>query len=213
MLRESSSTTIETTSAGDIALITNCAELSSHRMMSTRSPASSLDTACTRDPRMPTQAPTASMRLSLLRTAIFARRPGSRAAPRISIRPWPTSGTSILNSSTRNCGDVRVMNNCGPRGSERTSVSSALILSCGRTGSRGTIWSRATKPSALPPRSMYTPFRSTRLTRPESSSPSRSWYSSTTCSRSASRTFCTMTCLAVWAAMRPNSTESMGTST
>jgi hypothetical protein len=77
----SSSTTIDSTSAGDIALITNCAGFSSQRMMSTRSPASSLDTACTREPRMPTQAPTGSMRLSLLRTAILARRPGSRARP------------------------------------------------------------------------------------------------------------------------------------
>ena len=110
MLCESSSTTIDTTSAGDIALTTNCAGLSSHRMMSTRSPASSFDTACTREPRMPTQAPTGSIRLSLLLTAIFARSPGSRAAPRMSISPWPTSGTSILNSSIRNWGDVRVMN-------------------------------------------------------------------------------------------------------
>ena len=181
--------------------------------MSTRSPASSFDTACTREPRMPTHAPTASIRLSLLLTAILARSPGSLAAPRISMSPCPTSGTSILKSSIRNCGDVRVMNNCGPRGSGRTSVSSALMRSCGRTGSRGTICSRGTKPSALPPRSMNTPFRSTRLTRPDSISPSRPVNSSTTCSRSASRTFCTMTCFAVCAAMRPNSTGSIGTST
>ena len=49
-------------------------------------------TACTREPRMPTQAPTGSMRGSLLFTAILARTPGSRAAPRMLIRPWPTSG-------------------------------------------------------------------------------------------------------------------------
>jgi hypothetical protein len=36
-----------------------------HRMMSTRSPASSCVTACTREPRMPTQVPTGSMRWSL----------------------------------------------------------------------------------------------------------------------------------------------------
>src|SRR5690242_21529766 len=35
------------------------------RSMSTRSPESSLDTAWTREPRMPTQAPTGSMRESL----------------------------------------------------------------------------------------------------------------------------------------------------
>ena len=101
---ESSSTTIDTTSAGAIALMTNCAGFSSYGMMSTRSPAISLDTACTREPRMPTHAPTGSMRLSLLFTAILARTPGSRAAPRIWIRPWPTSGTSSLNSSIRNSG-------------------------------------------------------------------------------------------------------------
>jgi hypothetical protein len=45
-----------------MALMTNCAGLSSCGMMSTRSPAISFDTACTREPRMPTQAPTGSMR-------------------------------------------------------------------------------------------------------------------------------------------------------
>ena len=107
MLCESSSTTIDITSAGDIALMTNCAGLSSYGMMSTRSPAISFETACTREPRMPTHAPTGSMRGSLLRTAILARTPASRAAPRIWIRPWPTSGTSSLNSSIRNSGAVR----------------------------------------------------------------------------------------------------------
>jgi hypothetical protein len=59
---DSSSTTIELTSAGAIALMTNCAGLSSYGMMSTRSPAISFETACTREPRMPTHAPTGSMR-------------------------------------------------------------------------------------------------------------------------------------------------------
>src|ERR1700749_3735609 len=69
---ESSSTSMGVTSAGAMALITNCALLSIYGMMSTRSPAISLDTACTREPRMPTHAPTGSMRGSLLRTGIFA---------------------------------------------------------------------------------------------------------------------------------------------
>ena len=118
----SSSTTIDCTSAGASALITNCAGLSSHGMMSTRSPAISLDTACTREPRMPTQVPTGSMRGSLVLTAILARMPGSRAAALISIRPSPISGTSSSNSSIRNSGAVRERNNCGPRGSARTSL-------------------------------------------------------------------------------------------
>ena len=46
---------------------------------------------------------------------------------------------------------------------------------------------------------------STRLTTPLTISPMRSLYSSYCRSRSASRTFWTMTCLADWAAMRPKS--------
>ena len=61
--------------------MTNCAGWSDHWMMSTRSPASSFDTACTREPRMPTQAPMGSMRGSLELTAILARSPASREAP------------------------------------------------------------------------------------------------------------------------------------
>src|SRR5690606_30911387 len=72
-----------------------------HTMMSMRSPDSSFETACTREPRMPTQAPTGSMRWSFDFTAILARWPGSRAAPMISMRPWPISGTSMVNSSSR----------------------------------------------------------------------------------------------------------------
>jgi hypothetical protein len=121
MLRASSSMTMEMTSAGDMALMTNWAGFSSQRMMSTRSPLSSLETACTREPRMPTQAPTGSMRGSLVRTAILARRPGSRAAATISMVPSPTSGTSSLNSSISSCGAVRLTNSCGPLSSERTS--------------------------------------------------------------------------------------------
>ena len=44
-------------------------------------------TACTREPRMPTQAPTGSMELSRLTTAILARLPQSRATPLISMMP------------------------------------------------------------------------------------------------------------------------------
>ena len=57
------------------------------------------------------------------------------------------------------------------------------------------------------------PLRSTRLTTPLTSVPTRSLYASTTCARSASRTFCTMTCFACWAAMRPKATDSIGCST
>src|SRR5216117_1612558 len=67
----SSSTTIEDTSAGARAPITNCAGSADHSTMSTRSPASSCVTACTREPRMPTQVPIGSMRLSLVKIAVF----------------------------------------------------------------------------------------------------------------------------------------------
>src|SRR5881409_2981652 len=55
--------------------------------MSILSPRSSCTTACTRVPRMPTQAPTGSTSRSLEVTAIFARPPGSRAAPFTSTMP------------------------------------------------------------------------------------------------------------------------------
>ena len=72
----SSSTTMELTLAGASAPITNCAGSSDHSTMSTRSPASSLVTALTREPRTPTQVPMGSTRLSCETTAILAREPG-----------------------------------------------------------------------------------------------------------------------------------------
>ena len=56
-------------------------------MMSIFSPCSSPTTACTRWPRMPTQAPTGSIEESLEMTAILARQPGSRATDLISTMP------------------------------------------------------------------------------------------------------------------------------
>jgi len=55
------------------------------------------------------------------------------------------------------------------------------------------------------PRSTTVPLHSTRFTTPWTIWPTRSLNSSNWCSRSASRTFCTITCLAVCAAMRPKS--------
>src|ERR1700760_3999520 len=71
--------------------------------------------------------------------------------------------------------------------------------------SRGIISSRRTTPSALP-RSTTPEPNSLRLTWPWTISPMRSLYSSYWRSRSASRTFCTITCLAFWALMRLKST-------
>jgi hypothetical protein len=58
-----------------------------HGMMSIFSPCSSWTTAWTRLPRMPTQAPTGSIEVSLEITAILAREPGSRATDLISMMP------------------------------------------------------------------------------------------------------------------------------
>ncbi len=111
----SSSTTIERTSAGFIALITKVAISSSQGIMSTRSSFNSLVTVWIREPRIPTQAPTGSRLGMLARTAILARDPGSRAAAMISIISWPISGTSSFNSSISKLESVRLIIICGPR--------------------------------------------------------------------------------------------------
>ena len=103
------------TSAGDMALITNCAGSMLHSTISTRSPANSAVTACTRDPRIPTQVPTGSIRWSLLLTAILERKPGSRAAARISNNPSSISGTSNSNKRTKKSGVILDKISCGPR--------------------------------------------------------------------------------------------------
>ena len=56
-------------------------------MMSIFSPCNSLTTACTREPRMPTHAPTGSIEESFDTTAILAREPGSRATDFTSTMP------------------------------------------------------------------------------------------------------------------------------
>ena len=174
-------------------------------MMSIRSLASSLETTCTLEPRMPTQAPTGSIRPSFVLTTILAREPGSLAAALISMTSSEISGTSILKSSTNISGEVRLRKSWGPRCSDLTSVSKALSRSLTLNVSRGIIWSRGSKASALLPKSTMMLSRVTFLTVPATSSPTRSLYSEITISRSASLTFCTITCLAVWAAIRPNS--------
>ncbi len=83
----SSSITTLATSAGASALTTKVAMSGDHGMMSIFSPCSSFTTACTREPRMPTQAPTGSTEESLEITPIFAREPGSRATALISTMP------------------------------------------------------------------------------------------------------------------------------
>ena len=83
----SSSMTTRLTVAGWSALTTKVARSSDQGMMSIFSPCSSWTTAWTREPFMPTQAPTGSIELSWLITPILARLPGSRAAALISMMP------------------------------------------------------------------------------------------------------------------------------
>src|SRR5499427_6358589 len=68
---ESSSTTIDSTSAGDMELMTNCAGFSSCGMMSTRSPAISLDTACTREPRIDRKSTRLNSSHTVISYAVF----------------------------------------------------------------------------------------------------------------------------------------------
>ena len=79
MRRSAASMTTLVTSAGCRAFTTKVAVSGDQGMISTFSPPSSLTTAWTRLPRMPTQAPTGSIDSSLVLTAIFARLPASRA--------------------------------------------------------------------------------------------------------------------------------------
>ena len=100
---------IDITFAGDIELITNCAGLSDHKIMSIRSPLSSFETACTLDPRIPTHAPTGSKRLSLVLTAIFAREPGSRAADLISSLDDEKSKEILKGMNPRDSSEVQTL--------------------------------------------------------------------------------------------------------
>ena len=87
MRLDSSSRTTLVTSAGANALTMKVAASWFHWMISTFSPCSSPTTACTRWPRMPTQAPTGSIEESLEITAILALEPGSRATDLICTMP------------------------------------------------------------------------------------------------------------------------------
>ncbi len=74
-------------SAGWRALHTNFAGSSSHAMMSILSPRSSCTTLWTRDPFIPTHAPTGSTSRSFDFTAILVRNPGSLATLRMVTTP------------------------------------------------------------------------------------------------------------------------------
>ncbi len=98
-------------------------------MMSIFSPRSSRTTACTRDPLMPTQAPTGSTAFSREVTAILVRSPGSRTTALISTIFSITSGTSNSKSLATNCGWLRVRMTWTSFGVRRTSRSMAFTRS------------------------------------------------------------------------------------
>ncbi|MPN07889.1 hypothetical protein SDC9_155161 [bioreactor metagenome] len=207
----SSSTTMEDTLAGASAPITNWAGSSDHSTMSTRSPASSLVTAFTRVPRTPTQVPIGSTRLSWLSTAILARLPGSRAQLLISSRPCSISGTSLRNSSIMNSGAERERMMGAPRSVRSTSMIMARTRSPLRRFSLGIISPRRRRPSTRPDSTMMSPL-SMRLTVPVKIFSPRLMKSFSSISRSASRIFCRMTCLAAIAPIRPIGTDSTSSS-
>ena len=81
----------------------------------------------TREPRGPTQAPTGSTPSACETTAIFERKPGSRATPTTSTSSSAISGTSRANSFLINSGSLRDTTTLGPLPSALTSVMTALI--------------------------------------------------------------------------------------
>ena len=105
---------IRATSAGLIARRTYSAWSGVHGTMSIRSPRNSCTTDWTRVPFIPMHAPAASTSGSVEWTPIFARLPGSRAAPLISTMPSYTSGTSCSKSLIRKPGWLRDSTICGP---------------------------------------------------------------------------------------------------
>ena len=202
---------MELTLAGANAPITNCAGSSLHRTMSTRSPANSLVTPLTREPRTPTHVPMGSTRLSCESTAILAREPGSRAQDLISNRPCSISGTSLRKSSIMYSGAERLKMIGAPRNVVSTSIIMARTRSPVRRFSFGIMSARRKRPSTRPDSTMMSPL-SMRLTVPTKILSPRLIKSLSKISRSASRIFCRITCLAAIAPMRPIGTDSMPSS-
>ena len=177
--------------------------------MSTRSPASSLVTPFTRVPRTPTQVPMGSTRLSCDSTAILAREPGSRAHDLISSKPCSISGTSARNSSIMYSGAERDKMIGAPRRVLSTSMIMARTRSPERRFSFGIMSPRRKRPSTRPDSTMMSPL-SIRLTVPTNILSPRLIKSASNISRSASRIFCKITCLAAIAPMRPIGMLSIG---
>ena len=155
-------------------------------------------------PRTPTQAPTQSTRASELMTATLLRYPGSREMARISITPSAISGISCSKSRWTSCGRIRERMILTRLPTFRTSKIVARMRSLGWKVSPG-ICSLRGRIASVAPSVTVAVAPSKRLTTPDTISPICSSNSSWIASRSASRIFWMMTCLAVWAPIRPES--------
>ena len=143
-----------------------------------------------------------STRLSCEITAILAREPESLAQDLISSKPCSISGTSWRNNSIMNSGAERDKMMGAPRKVRSTSMIMARTRSPLRRFSLAIISPRLKRPSTRPLSTMMSPL-SMRLTVPTKILSPRDKKSLSSISRSASRIFCKMTCLAAMAPMRP----------
>src|SRR2546428_4032293 len=185
---------------------TNASGSSDQGTMSTCSLASSLRMARWRTPLGPTQAPTGSRPGSVAETAIFVRRPGSRAMARTWTVPALISGTSASSSRCTNIRAARETRTCACRGLRCASRMTTRTGLPGTNCAPGICSSGGMTPSARP-RSTYTVPASIRSTTPVASSPRCSATSRRTLSRSRSWMCRSTACLAVCAAMRLKSSE------
>ena len=150
---ESSSTTIDSTSAGAIALMTNCAGV-----VVVRNDVDALAGDLVRH-RLHARAAHADAGADRIDAAVVALHRDLGAHARVARRAEDLDQALAdfrhfeLEQLDQELGAVRDRNSCGPRGSERTSLRNALMRSCGAPARAESSRSRGTKPSALPPRS------------------------------------------------------------
>ena len=144
--------------AGESALVIKISDLSVKLTISIFSLFNSLTIAWIRLPLIPTQAPTASILLSIEWTIILLLSPGFLAIPLISIIPSSISGTSISNNLYRNKSSLLEIIISGPLGVTSTDLIRALIVSpllnlseyiCSVRGIRSSVCSILTKVFSL----------------------------------------------------------------
>ena len=129
---------------------------------------------------MPTQAPTGSILLSFVLTAIFVLDPGSLAIALISITCSEISGTSSLNNSPTISGHFLLKASCGPLFSLSSSCNTALNLSPILNTSPGISSFLERIASAPSPKSIIKNSLDTFFTVPLTNSPMKDLYFSTT---------------------------------